>query len=123
MIFAVCLFMAIKLIRHLELAVIFVAVFEGDGDNVAARVVDVGDVAVRSPDMAVAYRAARSGGDVDLDVAEVLGERQRKSVAVDGGLDGGCFWHTLNVRFLYCNSTESVICMRCIGATPCHWQH
>ena len=85
-----------KLIRHLELAVVFVAVFEGDGDQVAARVIDIGDVAVGGPDVAVTYRAARGGGDVDLDVPEVLKERHREGVAVDGGQDGVGFWGMMN---------------------------
>jgi hypothetical protein len=38
--------------------------------------------------VAVAYRTARGAGDVDLYVTEVLGERHREDVAVDGGLDG-----------------------------------
>ena len=107
------------LIRHLELAVVLVAVLEGDGDHVAARVVNVGDVAVGSPNVAVTYRTTRSGGDVDLNVAEVLGERHREGVAVDGGQDGVGSGNTLDRRCLYRHLNMSFKCSSTAGKNLC----
>ena len=84
--------MKLFLVRHFKLSVVLIAVPEGDGDDVVARVGDVGDVAVGSPDVAVIDRATRSSGDLDLNIAEILKEGHREGVAVDGGIDGRASW-------------------------------
>ena len=84
-------------VAHLELAVVLVAVFEGDGDHVTARVGDVGKIAAWGEETAVIDRTTRCGGDLNLDIAQVLGESHRKQVAVDGGIDGRSFRWTLDV--------------------------
>ena len=110
----------IESIRHLELAVVLVAVPEGDGDHVVTRVGDVGDVAVGGPDVAVAYRTARGGGDVNLDVAEVLGERHREDVAVDGGVDGRGSWASLGMGYLDVDDVLSIVCFDTKCAAECY---
>ena len=45
-------------IHYLKLAIVLVAVFEGDGDHIRACAVDVGDKTVGSPDLAVIDRSA-----------------------------------------------------------------
>ena len=90
-------------IRHLELAVVLVAVGQGEGHDVAAGVVKVGDVAVGGPDVPVIHGAARGIGDLDLHIAEVLGENHRQLVPVDGGLDSGGFGYSLNFGFINSN--------------------
>jgi len=90
-------------IRHLELAVVLVPVGQGEGHDVAAGVVDIDDVAVGGPDVPVIHGAARGIGDLDLHIAEVLGEDHRQRVPVDGGLDGGAFGNACDLSLFYGN--------------------
>ena len=112
-----------KLVRHLEFAVVLVAVGEGDRDNVLARVDDLGYEGVGGPDMTVIDRAAGRGGDLDLDVAQVLCEGHRKEMAVDVSLDGVSPGAALDMGSHYRNLTGSVKRIGYIGKNMCSKQN
>ena len=78
-------FVLLSLIRHLELAVVLIAVGEGDGDHVTACAGEVGGKAIGRPNRGVFYPVAQGGGDIDLDRPEVLGEGYCEGMAVDIG--------------------------------------
>ena len=96
------------LIRHLELAVVLVAVGEGEGDYVASRVGDVEHHAVGRWGADEVHRQACGGGDVDGDLAKVLGEGHREEMAVDGGNDGVGFGFLMNSSFHNANNTVAI---------------
>ena len=73
---------------NLELAIVLVAFWQGEGDYVAAGVIDVDAVTVGGEHLEHLDTVAVVIGDVDLDHSEVLGEDHRQPVAIKGGLDG-----------------------------------
>ena len=104
-------------IRHLELAVVLVAVGEGDGDHVASSAGDVGGEAVGRPNGGVIDPVAQGGGDLDLDRPEVLGEGHREGMAVNIGQDGRAFGGVVNSGFFDCDITITLDRLNFKGTT------
>ena len=105
-------------IRHVELAVVLVAVGEGDGDHVAACAGEVGGEAVGGPNGGVVDPIAHGGGDIDLDCSEVLGEGYREGMAVDIGQDGVGSGIVLDFRSLDVDIGIAIDKERITGTTP-----
>ena len=106
-----------QLIRHLELAVILITVWQGEGDNVTPR---AGDVNV--------YASGRWGGfypdfvvvgigNYDVDLAKIFQEDYSKIMAVDGGLDGRALGHSLDIALFNLNVTIAIKSCRFCGKT------
>ena len=96
------------LIRHLELAVILVAVGQGEVDDVAARVGDVEVHAVGGGDGCGVNFVAVGGGYLNRHLAKVLQEDNGKDVTVDGGLDGVAFGDTLYSSLFYTDMANAI---------------
>ena len=77
-----------SLIRHGELAVVFVAVGEGEGDDVIARKRDVVEQSFWRMRGFISQDDARNGGDFNGHLPDAFGEGDGQAMAVDGGVDG-----------------------------------
>ena len=111
------------LIRHRELAVVFVAVGEGEVYDVVARLRDVDDQAVGRGCCFVAETHAVGSGHLHVNLADVLREGNGQRVAVNGSMDGRTPWGVLYCRLLNLNMAMAIRRTGARSTTPCRWQH
>ena len=106
-----------QLIRHLELAVILITVWQGEGDNVTPRVGDVNVYASGRwggfyPDFVVV-----SIGNHDVNLTKIFQEDYSKIMAINSSLDGRAFGHALNIVLFNLNVTIAIKRYRFCGKT------
>ena len=110
------------LIRHRELAVVLVAVGEGEVYDVIARLRDVDDQAVGRRRCFVAEKQTVGSGNHHCHLADVLREGNGQRVAVNGSMDGRTPWGVLYCRLLNLNMAMAIRRTGARSTAPCRWQ-
>ena len=95
-------------IRHLELAVIDIAVGQGEGDDITPRAGDVNDHAVGRGSRLGLHLAATCQRNLNRHLAEVFKKDDGKRVAVNGGINGRCFGDALGLGYFNNNGAKAI---------------
>lgn len=108
------------LICYRKLTSIHIPIRERKCDNVIPCIGDVELDAIRGNAGISLNITARGSSDLNVHLTEVFGENNGEIVAVDGGLDGVAFRHTLNVCNFYLYGTISIFTLEMIVAALHH---